>query len=78
MANPLTNPEDFQEWKEHRLTKAYHQFLLDQVARVSHQWAKRRVLSDQMGHQQSQAETWADLAALECETVRAFYEKDEG
>ena len=68
--NPLTDPEEFLRWKEHRLTQAYHQFLKDRVQMLALAWARGNLLTDR---DQSQAETLGDLAHLSCDDVRNFY-----
>jgi hypothetical protein len=77
MDNPLTEPEQFQAWKEHRLTQAFLQYLKDRCLQLAMEWAQGVVPSAQMQPQQSQAETLGDLAALECSDVRAFYDIKE-
>lgn len=68
--NLLTDPEEFQAWKENRLTAAFLQFLKDRCLQLAMQWAQGSPLGSK---EQSQAETLGDLASLECSDVRGFY-----
>ena len=70
MDNPLANPAEFQAWKEHPTTQAYHQFLKDRVSQLSLLWAQGHQLGIK---EQSQAETMGDLASLSVNDVRGFY-----
>ena len=71
MDNPLTNPPEFQRWKESPLTAAYLQYLKDYQTSLAKAWAAGEPLTRE---HQVQAETLGDLADLTCSQVRAFYD----
>ena len=77
--NPICNPAEFRQWADSPVTAAYLQFLKDRTSALAMQWAQRRSPSDspEMVAAQCQAETLGDLAALQCNDVRAFYGLDE-
>lgn len=72
--NPLTDPEQFQKWKEARLTKAFLQYLRDYQGQLAQLWAQGQPMTEA---QQSQAETMGDLANLDVNDVRRFYQMEQ-
>lgn len=74
MDNPLTEPEQFQAWKEHRLTVAFLQYLRDFRTQLAEDWSQGHPLT---AKDQRQARTLGELEHLSVDDVRGFYGLDE-
>jgi len=70
MDNPLTSPEEFQEWKAHRLTQAFLAYLAHQRTEWAALWAAGHPLETL---QQGQAVQLGLVLDLTCNDVREAY-----
>jgi hypothetical protein len=70
MANPLTEPEEFNRWLANPLTEAFRAYLRDYRNQLAMEWAKGSPLTPL---DQCRAEMATDLSELRCADVRAFY-----
>lgn len=70
-SNKLTDPETFRAWKDHRLTKAFLQYLRDHREHLKEQWAAGAQMSPQV---QAQADLMGQLCDLDCDAIRRFYD----
>lgn len=69
--NPLTDPEEFQTWADHRLTKAFRDYLKDWQLQMAMQWAQGHPLTPE---QQAEAATVGFLSDLKADDVRKHYD----
>lgn len=74
--NLLTEPEQFQRWKDSPQTKDFLRYLKDQAAEWALDWAKGTAASEgrQMQWFQAQAAMLHRLLELDVNEVREFYE----
>lgn len=72
--NLLTDPEEFQAWKEHRLTAAFLQFLKDRQLALAMAWAEGSRLTPE---DQGKSMELGELSRLSADDVREFYSKAE-
>lgn len=73
MDNPLTDPDQFLQWRDHPLTQAFHQFLRDRIKATADLWLAETSPSAMMQADQTRAGTLLDLADLSVDDVRQFY-----
>ncbi len=72
--NPLTDPEQFQRWKEWPLTAAFLQFLRERRLTLAKSWADGVEMTQA---DQGKAVELGELADLHVNDLRAFYDLGE-
>lgn len=69
--NPLTDPEEFQKWKSHKMTKPFLQYLKDRRSALMEAWGRGKLLDPEF---QPMAKLLGELADLRCNNIRDFYD----
>ncbi|HNG55645.1 MAG TPA: hypothetical protein PLR85_19855, partial [Nitrospira sp.] len=69
--NKLTDPEVFRMWKEHRLTKAYLEYLSQRRVNLMEAWGSGRLLQPE---DQMEAFLCQQMVELDCNAVRGVFD----
>ena len=72
--NPLTDPEQFQKWKAHPVTGPFLAYLKDRQTALMEAWGRGAALPVDY---QSKAMLLGELASLNCDEVRDFYQVED-
>ncbi len=72
--NPLTEPENFQQWKDSPLTQAFLAYLKDRRAYLMEQWGRGQPMPPEL---QAQAVVLHRISNLTSEEVQEQYESQQ-
>lgn len=67
------NSEDYKEWKNHRLTKLFHQYLADYRMSLMEQWARGGLEGDNNLMALAKLQLAEDLIHMEDGAISNFY-----
>ena len=81
----MMTKEDYEQWKHHPLTEAFHQFLRDRRASIMEQWAEGRFcLQEPMAaaltnqDASTRCQVLNELVELDSDFISQFYSKGGG
>ncbi len=74
MTHPRLTKDDLQAWRAHPVTEVVHRYLRDFAAHIREQWTQGENWTEMARFQVQNLE---DLAALDLESIKGFYELKE-
>jgi hypothetical protein len=67
------NKEEYEAWKNHPLTQAFHRYLLDYRLDLMERWARGFLAGDDGLMALARAQMAADLVSLDDDSISKFY-----